>query len=68
MIPEILKGLSLATISICWNEQRTHIYTDSQPIVTRGLWLLVSAALVTMKVELQWETNHRFRLRHVSCI
>jgi hypothetical protein len=28
MIPEILNALSLATVSICWIEQWTHIYTD----------------------------------------
>lgn len=32
MLPEILKALSLAMISICWIERWTHIYTDVSTI------------------------------------
>jgi hypothetical protein len=52
LIPEILKALSLETASIYSIEKWIHIYTD-QLIITRGLWVLVSATMAT----LHWENK-----------
>jgi hypothetical protein len=54
LIPEIPKDLSLETISTYSIEKWIHIYTD-QLIITRGMWVLVSAAMTTLMVELRWD-------------
>jgi len=52
LIQEILKALSLETVSIYSIEKWIYIYTD-QLIITRGLWVLVSATMAT----LHWENK-----------
>jgi hypothetical protein len=52
LIPEILRALSLETVSIYSIEKWIRIYTD-QLIITRGLWVLVSAAMAA----LHWENK-----------
>ena len=49
-------------ISIYSIEKWIHIYTDKL-IITKGLWVLVSVAMATLKVELHWKTSHTFQGR-----